>query len=95
LWFPLDVRHCSKMSSLQFHFQFGKQIEIKGCQGWLVGRWGTITMLLVENSVVFRDMWVGVLSWWSQLWLHQSSSLFIGHFLSSASKRHSKSQSWT
>jgi hypothetical protein len=28
LWFPLDVRHCFKMSSLQFHFQFGKQIQL-------------------------------------------------------------------
>jgi hypothetical protein len=27
----LDVRRCFKMSSLQFHFQFGKQSEIIGC----------------------------------------------------------------
>jgi hypothetical protein len=27
LQFPLDVRHCFKMS-LQFHFQFGKQIQL-------------------------------------------------------------------
>jgi hypothetical protein len=28
LRFPLDVRHCFKMTSLQFQFQFGKQSEI-------------------------------------------------------------------
>jgi hypothetical protein len=28
--FTLDVRHCFKMPPLQFHFQFGKQIEITG-----------------------------------------------------------------
>jgi hypothetical protein len=28
LQFPLDVRHCFKTSSLQFHFQFGKQIQL-------------------------------------------------------------------
>jgi hypothetical protein len=28
LWFPLVVRHCFKMSSLQFNFQFGKQSKI-------------------------------------------------------------------
>jgi hypothetical protein len=28
LRFPLDVRHCFKTSSLQFHFQFGKQIQL-------------------------------------------------------------------
>jgi hypothetical protein len=28
--FPLDVRHCLKTSSLQFHFQFGKQSKITG-----------------------------------------------------------------
>jgi hypothetical protein len=27
---PLDVKHCFKMSSLQFHFQLGKQSEITG-----------------------------------------------------------------
>jgi hypothetical protein len=30
LRFPVDVRHCFKTSSLQFHFQFGKQSEITG-----------------------------------------------------------------
>jgi hypothetical protein len=30
LRFPLDVRHCFKTPSLQFHFQFGKQSEITG-----------------------------------------------------------------
>jgi hypothetical protein len=30
LRFPLDVRHCFKMSSLQLHFQFGKHSEITG-----------------------------------------------------------------
>jgi hypothetical protein len=30
LQFPLDVRHCFKTSSLQLHFQFGKQSEITG-----------------------------------------------------------------
>jgi hypothetical protein len=30
LRFPLDVRRCLKMSSLQFHFQFGKQSENTG-----------------------------------------------------------------
>jgi hypothetical protein len=30
LRFPLDVRHCFKTSSLQFHFQCGKQSEITG-----------------------------------------------------------------
>jgi hypothetical protein len=30
-----------------------------------------ITMLLlVTNSVVFRDMWVGVLSWWRSNVVH-------------------------
>jgi hypothetical protein len=28
--FPLYVRHCFKMLSLQFHFQFGKQSKITG-----------------------------------------------------------------
>jgi hypothetical protein len=27
LRFPLGVRHCFETSSLQFHFQFGKQSE--------------------------------------------------------------------
>jgi hypothetical protein len=27
LQFPLDVGHCSKTSSLQFYFQFGKKAE--------------------------------------------------------------------
>jgi hypothetical protein len=27
LQFPFDVRHCFKTSSLEFHFQFGKQIQ--------------------------------------------------------------------
>jgi hypothetical protein len=30
LRFPLDVRHCFKMPSIQFHFQFGRQSEITG-----------------------------------------------------------------
>jgi hypothetical protein len=30
LRFPLDVRHCYKMLSLQFNFHFGKQGEITG-----------------------------------------------------------------
>jgi hypothetical protein len=28
LRFPLNVRHCFKTSSLQFHFQFGKQMQL-------------------------------------------------------------------
>jgi hypothetical protein len=32
LRFPFDVRHCFKTSSLQFHFQFGKQSEITGAK---------------------------------------------------------------
>jgi hypothetical protein len=28
--YPLDVKHCFKTSSLQFHFQFWKQSEITG-----------------------------------------------------------------
>jgi hypothetical protein len=28
--YPLDVRYCFKMSSIQFHFQFWKQSEITG-----------------------------------------------------------------
>jgi hypothetical protein len=30
LRFTLDIRHCFKTPSLQFHFQFGKQSEITG-----------------------------------------------------------------
>jgi hypothetical protein len=30
LRFPVDVRHCFRMSSLQFHFQFGKQSQMTG-----------------------------------------------------------------
>jgi hypothetical protein len=56
-----DVRHCYQTSSLQFHFQFGKQSEITG-----LSPAGTITVLLITNSVVFR--WCN----WSQwcLWSH-------------------------
>jgi hypothetical protein len=38
LWFSLDVRHCFQMSSLQFHFQFGKWSKITGGQVRRVGR---------------------------------------------------------
>jgi hypothetical protein len=30
LRFPLDIKHCFKTSSLQFHFQIGKQSERTG-----------------------------------------------------------------
>jgi hypothetical protein len=30
LQFPLDIRHCLKTSSLQLHFQNGKQSELTG-----------------------------------------------------------------
>jgi hypothetical protein len=48
---PLDVKHCFKMLSLQFHFQFGKQSKIMGTKFGKSGGWGMITMLLVTNSV--------------------------------------------
>jgi hypothetical protein len=51
-------------------------------------------VVVIHKLCGFRDVWVGVLSWWSQLWLRQSSSLFVTHFLSSVSKHYSKSQSW-
>jgi hypothetical protein len=30
LQYPLDVRHCFKILSLQFYFQFGNQSKILG-----------------------------------------------------------------
>jgi hypothetical protein len=54
-----------KMSSIQLHFQFGKQGEITGLSLVSKGGWGMIAMLLlVTNSVVFRDVWTYALLWW-------------------------------
>jgi hypothetical protein len=48
----LDVKCCFKMSSLQFHFQFGKQSEIAGGQVQQVGWMGN------DNDVVFsHKLW--------------------------------------
>jgi hypothetical protein len=33
--FPLDVRHCFKMSSIQFYFQFGKQSDPRD-ESWVL-----------------------------------------------------------
>jgi hypothetical protein len=60
LRFPLDFRHCFKTSSLQFHFRFGNKAKSQevGKSGD-EGGWATTTMLLlVTNSLVFRDLWV-------------------------------------
>jgi hypothetical protein len=64
LRFHLDASHCFKPSSLHFHFQFGKEVKSQGANSSEYGGWRTIPMLLVIKSVVFRDVWVGVLSWW-------------------------------
>jgi hypothetical protein len=32
LQFPLEVRHCFKMSSLQFHFQCGNKAKSQGAK---------------------------------------------------------------
>jgi hypothetical protein len=44
----------------------------------------TIILLLVTNSVVFRDVWAVTLSGWSQLWLQFQS--FSSHIFSQASQ---------
>jgi hypothetical protein len=96
LWFPLDFRHCFKTSSLQFHFQFGKQVKSQGAKTSELGDWGTITMLLlVTNSVVSRDAWAGALSCeGASCGCTKFLVFFVTHSLSSISKRHSKSHSW-
>jgi hypothetical protein len=50
LWFPLDVRHCFKMSSLKFHFQFGKWSEITSGYVWWVGRMGNDNHVVVSHK---------------------------------------------
>jgi hypothetical protein len=51
LRFPLNIRHCFKMSSLQFHFQFGKQSEITGAYVWWVGRMGNDNYVVVSHKL--------------------------------------------
>jgi hypothetical protein len=58
---PLDVKLCFKTYSLQFHFQFRKQSEIIGTKSGEEKGWGTLSMLLVTNFVVFRDLLAGAL----------------------------------
>jgi hypothetical protein len=56
LWFPLDVRHCSKPLSLQFHFQFRKQSKITEGQVWRVGRMGNDNHVAVSHKLCgFRE----------------------------------------
>jgi hypothetical protein len=59
LRFSLDVRHCSKTSSLQFHFQFGKQSEITGGQVLRVGRMGNDD----NHVVVSHKLWFSGTCW--------------------------------
>jgi hypothetical protein len=49
--FSLDIRHCFKMSSLQFHFLFGKQSEITGGQVWRGGRMGNDNLVVVSHRL--------------------------------------------
>jgi hypothetical protein len=51
LRFSLDVRHCFKTSSLQLHFQFGKQSEITGGSAWRVGRMGNNNHVVVSHKL--------------------------------------------
>jgi hypothetical protein len=51
LQFPLDVRHCFKTSSLQFHFQCGKQSEITGGEVQRVGRMGNDNHVVVSHKL--------------------------------------------
>jgi hypothetical protein len=60
LRFPLDVRHFQNVvpwvSFSIWETKWNHSV-------WWVGRMGNETMLLVTNSVVFRDVWAGVLLW--------------------------------
>jgi hypothetical protein len=99
LQFLLDVTHCFKTSSLQFHLQFGKQSEITGGYVWQVGRMGKVNHVVVSHKLWFSRMCGRVhcrdegASWRCA----KVPVFLITHFLSSISDRHStrKSQSWS
>jgi hypothetical protein len=57
--FPLDVRHCSKTSSFQFHFQFWKQSEITGGSVWQAGRTGNNIHVAVSHKLCGFQGFVG------------------------------------
>jgi hypothetical protein len=59
--FPLDVT-VSKRHPFHLIFNLGNKVKSQGAKSSEQGGWGTITMLLlVTNSVVLRDMHMGVL----------------------------------
>jgi hypothetical protein len=52
----------SKRLLFCFIFNVGNKEKSQEAKSYKYGGWGMITMLLVTNSVVFRDMWEGALS---------------------------------
>jgi hypothetical protein len=51
----------SKRRPFSFIFNLGKKVKSQGAKSGEYGGWGTTNMLLVTNSVVFRDLWAGAL----------------------------------
>jgi hypothetical protein len=85
--FSLDVRHCFKTSSLQFHFQFGeKKQNHRGLSSASREDGEPSKLLLVTNSVVFRDVCEGAFSWWSNAAHVQIFCWYIEHVLEQSAK---------
>jgi hypothetical protein len=54
----------SKHRPFSFFLNLGNKAKSQGAKSGDYGGWGAITMLfLVINSVAFRDVWAGALSW--------------------------------